>query len=411
LKPGELYSVSRVDRAGKLLYETYLFNQVKTVFDTVPKDSLDLTFELDPAKTRIASFGFGLQTAGADERHEYGDSLGIIPDRLSLSVGWEHLNLFGRGVSFSTEVIFNPTFTGDYESELNLRNRYPNFLPWGLALTVSPYWKHGFYKNNTSKTYHILGAEAGLERVYSDKLKTGFSVQVRKILTGEREDQTNFTRASLVYDSRDDFFSPTTGIYLFPYADWAGRPLGGSNNFLRMAVDFRNYLDLPLNVVLAWRAHGGWLIPHSGDDYDDISLFEKFTVGGAGSLRAILNRSMGPEIDTIIHIDTDTAKDGSIDTFSTYNHYGTLLFLYSFEIRTPYISDLLGLVAFFDIGLCERTPNEIGENWTWGPGLGVRIKTPIGPVRLDYAKDAREPFDWNNWLLGGRIDIGFLQAF
>jgi|GEM_PF-3143582 len=419
LKPGEFYSVSRVDRAGKLLYATYLFNRVRVDFDTIPQDSLDLVFSLDPAKARIVSFGFGLQTAGKDELDGKSELWSIIPDRLSLSLGWEHLNLFKRGVGFSTEMIYNPTFRGDYETELNIRNRYPNFLPWGLALTISPYWKHGFYKIDSEKNYHILGAEAGLDRYFSDRLRTGLSIQIRKILVGASEEQTNFLRASMVYDSRDDFFSPTSGVYFFPYADWAGTPLGGSNNFVRMAADFRNYLALPLDIVLVWRAHGGFLIPHSGERYEDISFFEKFTIGGAGSLRAIDNKVLGPDIDTITVIDTtidtidhvELVTDTTLDTTRTFNHYGSLLFLYSFEIRTPYISDLLGFVLFFDIGLCERSLDNIGDNWTWGPGVGVRVKTPIGPVRLDISKDARTPFDTSHWLYGARIDIGFLQAF
>ncbi|MBN2380015.1 BamA/TamA family outer membrane protein [candidate division WOR-3 bacterium] len=415
LKPGERYSVSRVDRAARLLYATYLFNRVRVVTDTMPpKDSLDLTFLLNPAKPRIVSFGFGLETAGVDERKTSGDESDfgfLIPDRLSLSLGWEHLNLFHRGVGLASEVIFNPTFKGDYELEFNVRNRYPDILPLNLGLTISPYWKHGYYRSNADDNYHILGGEAGLERYFTDRLKAGLSMQIRRTLVGMEQDQTNFLRASLVFDSRNDFFSPTAGVYFFPYADWAGKPFGGSNYFHRAAVDFRNYLALPLDVVFAWRLHGGLIAPHSGETFEGISIYEKFTMGGAGSLRAVDYRSIGPETDTIVRIDS---KGNEIKYDTTYNHYGTLMFLHSLEIRTPYISDLVGFVLFIDVGLCSQSLDEITDDeWTWGPGLGLRVKTPIGPIRLDYAKDAQTKFvsPTEHLLMGGRIDIGFLQAF
>lgn len=418
LKGGELYSVKRLDRAASQLYATYLFRDVDLDFSrTNPgrADSLDIVFTLEPDKQHAVLLGGGIQTGLSQ----------FVPDRLLLSVGWEHLNLFHRGVTLSSEVVFNPKFNGDYEMELELRNRYPNFLPWGLALTVSPYWKNSLEKDSLmgNITGNILGGEVGLEKDFTDELRVGLSAKNKypfyraNGLPFSPLDEggiTNFMRFSLIFDNRDDFFNPRRGIFIYPFADWAGRPLGGEQNFVRISTEFRNYLELPLESVLAWRLLGGVMTPHSSFDYTHISSSEKFTLGGSGTIRALPDKALGPDsVISTYETRTDTVT-GIVDTFPVYDRYGTLMLLYNFEIRTPYfIKDLIGFAVFIDVGVCTRdfssTPVENIE-WAWGPGIGVRIKTPIGPIRLDYAKNALTPYSLDPLDIG-RLEVGFLQAF
>ena len=416
LKAGELYSAKRLDRANRFLYATSLFSRVRMQLLKVPsgrEDSLDVAFELSTAKTHAVLLGVGLQTAP--------DTL--IPDRVLLSAGWEHLNLFHRGVTFSSEVTFVPTFGGDYEIAVELRNRYPNFLPWGLALLISPYFEHRLNRDTVNIFTYILGGEAGLEKDFSDRLRVGISAQARQVwqtptgLPFDVTGATNFLRLSLIYDSRNDFFNPSSGVFFYPYADWAGKPFGGDNHFVRLNAEFRNYLALPLEAVLAWRIRGGVIIPHSGMAYEEISLFEKFSLGGSGTVRAIWDRYLGP--DTVVYTRLEV-ENGDTTLQRRVERYGTFVLLHNMEIRTPYMLwNLIGFVVFIDIGLCTRDPNstpERNKEWAWGPGAGIRINTPIGPVRIDYAKNALKPYHLDleqqteeNDI--GRIEFGFLQAF
>lgn len=408
LEPGERYSAKSLDRANRLLYSTSLFSRVRMNLLTVPsghEDSLDVVFQLTPAKIHAVVIGGGIQTAENE----------FIPDRLLLSLGWEHLNLFRRGVTLSSEITLSPTFRGDYEIEVEIRNRYPNFLPWGLALALSPYWEHRLNRDTVNIFTYTLGGEAGVEKDFSDKLRVGLSGQAKHVwqtpenLPFDGTGSTNFIRLSLIYDSRDDFFNPKSGVFFSPYADWTGRPFGGDNDFFRFNAELRNYLALPFSAVLAWRLRSGWIIPHSGMDADSISLFEKFTLGGSGTVRAVRDRALGP------YIDSTSARPAKPDGDTIYDHYGAFLLLYSFELRTPYMfNNLIGFAFFVDVGMCARDVDEIrNEDRAWGPGAGIRINTPIGPVRIDYAKNAAEPFKpfRESWTLGGRIELGFLQAF
>lgn len=401
LKSGELYSISRLDKASRFLYATSLFSKVDispSRTSSASDDSLNISFQLSPARMRSILLGAGIETSDTS----------FIPDRFLLSVGWEHINLFHRGVSFSVQTTVNPTFRGNYDMSLNITNRYPFFLPWGIALSLAPYFENSYTRPdslNPKITSYTVGGEVGLEKEISEKLLSGISLQIKRnwsfidTLPYSPIDQigrTNFMRIYFIYDSRNDFFNPSSGIFFYPYFDWAGSPLGGDNHFARFYTDFRNYLALPFKSVLAWRIRAGIIVPHSGMNPADISHYEKFTLGGPGSVRALPPKSIGP--DVIVYNNQRT------------EYYGTFLLANSIEIRTSYAFGWVGFAFFLDEGICARGPNDIGQDdWGWGPGVGLRINTPIGPVRLDYAKSPRTPYQWPDNI--GRFELGFLHSF
>lgn len=412
LHQGDRYSADEIDRASRRLYATALFDRVevkRSPPQSGSEDSLDIAFNLVPAKVRIILLGGGLQTP----------TNSIVPDRLLLSAGWENLNLFRTGVSIGINVEFNPSFRGEYDLRAEIRNRYPNLLPWGWSFSLSPYWEHSrkFDLSDSAQFMYVLGGEAGLEKDFSEKLRLGISMQAKQTWVTDSVvfegvgGFTNFLRTSLLYDNRNDFFNPSTGVFLFPYVDWAGNPLGGINDFARFSADFRNYLALPLNLVVAWRLKTGLIIPHSGMSVEDISYTEKFSLGGMGSVRALDYRSVGPD-SVIAGFIEDNPETPENESDTIYQNYGTFLLLNSTELRTPYAFGWVGLVFFMDAGLCSRAPDDVADHWGWGPGIGIRVNTPVGPVRLDYAKNAQTPFN-PNWrdAFGGRIEIGFLQSF
>ncbi len=398
LKSGELYSISKLDKASRFLYATSLFSKVDispSRPSSASEDSLDISIQLTAAKMRSVLLGAGIETSDTS----------FIPDRFLLSIGWEHINLFHRGVTFSIQTTCNPTFKGNYDLSLNVVNRYPFFLPWGIALSLSPYFENSYIRSDSStpnKTSYTVGGEVGLDKEISEKLLGGVSMQLKRNWSFidnlpyspiDEIGKTNFMRLYFIYDSRNDFFNPSAGIFFYPYADWAGKPFGGDNHFARVAADFRNYLALPFKSVLAWRIRAGIIIPHSGMDPEYISHYEKFTLGGPGSVRALSAKSIGPDF-----VSSDSTR------------CGTFLLAHSMEIRTPYAFGWVGLAFFLDAGICARDPNHIGQDdWAWGPGVGLRINTPIGPVRLDYAKSARTPYHWSDDI--GRFELGFLHSF
>jgi len=110
---------------------------------------------------------------------------------------------------------------------------------------------------------------------------------------------------------------------------------------------------LPRNWVYATRVLGGTIAGNP-------PLLDQFTVGGANTLRGYIE-----------------------------NRYsGNNMVLWNNELRIP-INDSLQAVTFIDIGDAWglKYPVIAGDDSLrlhLGYGVGVRVQTPIGPLRLDY---------------------------
>src|SRR5262249_51063897 len=109
--------------------------------------------------------------------------------------------------------------------------------------------------------------------------------------------------------------------------------------------------------VLAARVMGGI---SSGE----LPFFEQFFLGGADTIRGYVE-----------------------DRF-----WGDKMLLFSTELRMPLSSNLIGVI-FADYGDAWSPQSGLdiqgfsqsrGFNGQYGVGLGIRVTTPLGPIRLDY---------------------------
>jgi outer membrane protein insertion porin family len=78
------------------------------------------------------------------------------------------------------------------------------------------------------------------------------------------------------------------------------------------------------------------------------------------------------------------------------------MLLGNFELRVP-MDKNFSLVAFYDIGRSWRKEGDtasFGSEMGSSPGFGVRINTPLGNLRLDYATGDE-----------GRFHFGFGELF
>ena len=155
-----------------------------------------------------------------------------------------------------------------------------------------------------------------------------------------------------VYDSRDNIYDPTRGRRISYTAQWAGHGLGGDFDFYKFTAETRMYKKLGSKNVLAFRARGGFI-------QGDAPYSQLFTLGGADSLR-------GYEDDQF---------------------RGKYMYNATLEFRFPIVKKVSG-VLFTDIGDAWDAPNVTWYNskktFNYGVGAGIRVTTPIGPVKLDY---------------------------
>jgi outer membrane protein insertion porin family len=105
--------------------------------------------------------------------------------------------------------------------------------------------------------------------------------------------------------------------------------------------------------------------PYGGDV--ELPISERFFAGGASSLRGFETDFAGP-------IDTSTWKPLG----------GNALVVASAEIRVPLLRSI-HFAGFYDAGNVFGTISDIAfSGFSHTLGVGLRIKTPFGPFRVDY---------------------------
>ncbi|MFW6156255.1 MAG: BamA/TamA family outer membrane protein, partial [Armatimonadota bacterium] len=170
--------------------------------------------------------------------------------------------------------------------------------------------------------------------------------------------RVNSLKLGLIEDRRDVRSDPRSGTMSSLTFEQAGALLGGGTEFGKIQLDHRRYYSVGEDVVA--------LRLMAGTTFGSPPLFESFSVGGANTLR-------GYEPD---------------------RWRGESMLLGNAEYRKR-INDSLTAVAFMDIGDAYGGTFETvvpgfeieATDQTFEPhvgvGAGVRVVTPIGPLRLD----------------------------
>ena len=371
LKEGELFREGRLHAARSRLYATRLFQRV--LYNVSRPDSLSdlavVRFDVVEQPYRDLLLGIGIE---------------IPPLRLLLSTGWEHANLFNRGHQLETGVEFSPDFAGNYRLSVDATYRIPY-----LVLTRIDFFTRPFFSREVvdSATYREFGVESGLSRNVLPRLRVGLTNRLR-FVADTSNGITNALGVNLQYESMDDLFDPRQGIYLTGVAEVAGGPLLGENDFYRLTGEARGYQSVALGLVLAGRLLAGRVFPYGRTER--VPWYEAFELGGRNSLRGYAERSLGPE--------STEAGD----------RFGPMVVNANAELRSPYALGWVGLVGFIDGGeVVDTSTGFTADAFEFSAGLGVRVRTPIGPVRFDWGRRLRNAPPGDR----GRLYLGLLHAF
>ena len=169
--------------------------------------------------------------------------------------------------------------------------------------------------------------------------------------------------ASAVLDRRDSVFDPTRGWFYSTSLQWGLRPLGSDFDYLRTMIRGSYYQPIG-PVVLATNARWGNLAPRGG--IPPLTVFDLFFKAGG----------------------TQTVRGYRQDELSAYEAFGVplggaRLVVFNEEVRFPVFRIVKG-VLFADAGntFAERAVFSFSDLEV-GVGFGLRITTPLAPVRID----------------------------
>lgn len=265
----------------------------------------------------------------------------------------------------------------------------------GVGATLSDPW---FWQTNliaTASAFYIrqelpafnatqYGGGVGVERKANDTSRTGWragyqwkTVANSTVFADDSLDGAalNYTLGELSFqqtlDHRNDQLTPMKGFLLDWQGDLASRFLLGEISFARLNGQATWYIPLreiiperPFVPFIILNHRAGLMLPYA--DTEEIPIQERFFLGGPDTVRSFQLDGLGPR---------DAA--GNIEGGQAY-------LLGNVEIQWP-VWKAFYLAAFMDVGnLAPSVQDLTWEETRIGVGLGGRIYTPLGAIRVDY---------------------------
>jgi outer membrane protein insertion porin family len=189
---------------------------------------------------------------------------------------------------------------------------------------------------------------------------------------------TTSISGSLIWDRRDDPFNPRKGYFLSFVLERAFPFLKSESDYLKSFIKYKQFIPIFSGVTFSATSRLGL-----GGGRQPIPIHERFFAGGSNSFRGEKFDELGPK-----------------DPVSQKPVGGEALFLLNFELTFPLIlaiKDLSGAL-FYDKGNVFAEMKHFNLTALQDAvGIGIRYRTPLGPLRLevawnlDAAKGERKP--------------------
>ena len=357
LRPAEPFSFERVLESQRRLSGLGIFERVTIA-------------ELDPERTRHRDVVVSVQEA---PRTTWSWGVGWSEqDRLRGSVALTRRNLGGLGRTAS--VFARGSFRG---SRFLLNLREPWLFGRRLDSSATVFWEE---QDRTSFDYNRKGSfvQTGrtldsrtsliLRYVYQDTHVFNIEVPIEELDRQYRTYAVSGPSASVIFDTRDDPLEPKRGIFLGADLQLSLQALGGVS-YLRGFFQATSVRRLRSDLVFVLSARLG-LAGSFGGEPPLLPQPERFFAGGDYGPRGFPVDGLGPKL---------VGADGQL-----YPTGGNAVALGGAELRYNF-SRAFQLASFLDNGnVFLETRNLTLSRLRWSAGLGLRYRTPIGPVRLDW---------------------------
>jgi outer membrane protein insertion porin family len=371
LKEGDVFSAGKVRRSVEKIYNLGFLDDVQVdVQQPRSPTEADIVFNVVEGKPGILSAGAGYSSVdnfvgtlqvqhinlfGRAQRlnlmWEFGDR------KKNYEIGWTEPWIFGKPVSFGVD-LFNTERQLPYGTDRNAyeESRKGFTVRLGPRLTDRLSLIHSYSYERVSKF--------NVKQIYVDEPDPA-----RRILPGKTiiSSLTN----GLIYDTRDNVFDATRGTRNSASVQVAGGPLQGDINFYKPSVSSAIYFPTFWKFVLSFSGQGAYVKPFDVSKSSNIPESERFYIGGVDTVRGYRWGEIGEPA----------------------GNFWKLLFNaeYKFPIVQERNRTILQGAFFADVGGgwsgSEDIVMRVGKepnNLRSGVGFGIRFKTPVFPIRLDW---------------------------
>jgi len=419
---GSWYSQAAIDRSKVRLQRLGFFESVDV--ENVPvagtTDQVDVVYNV--VETTSGSFIFGLgfsQLSG-----------------VSTSVQLSQNNFLGTGNRIAVEAQHN-----SYLKRYSFSFNDPYFTDNGMSLGYNLWWREFDNSDFNTAQYSTTSGAAqsvfGLPITETDTVTALFGVDSNEIFTfegstpqplidyidalGQRTFHSWRTELAWARDTRNDYFTPTRGLYQRVSAELT---LPGSTvEYFKLNYEFSKYWYLSRALVLNTRAELGYgdnydnpvvrdicftpdsfqdtdnnpatppvlvpgaapsnpCVPNVSPDYvktvtaDGLPFFENFYAGGVRSVRGFRDNTLGPRLPTCPVCTSTQPVGGALKTV------GSIEMFFPTVIDTP----AARVSAFFDFGNVFAKPDDFdAKELRASAGVSLLWRAPVGPISISYA--------------------------
>jgi outer membrane protein insertion porin family/translocation and assembly module TamA len=207
-------------------------------------------------------------------------------------------------------------------------------------------------------------------------------------------------RVSLSRDRTDNPYDPRRGDIVRLEWRHSSQFIGSDFRFNKWTGEANWYKGLTPSVTFASRIQVGGVLAlgtlRGADDF--VPPQERMYGGGPNSVRGYRQNELGPlvylvdgaRVDSILPGgDTVFVADDTIGVIRTSPTGGNAQVIANVElrIRPPFLRQLLQFALFVDGGQVynRRAETVRLDQFRWTPGIGLRVASPVGPIRFDLA--------------------------
>jgi len=350
---GSVFSQKKLDATQNSLFDTDLFRYVviRAQKDSMKEGQIPVLIEVSEEPPWALETGVGYGTE----------------DRFRASIRLSKIHFLGG----ARKLILEGKHSHFVPISLEAKFIQPSLLGEYLDLIVNPFF---IRENETSYEVDRVGGSFTLQQDFSRR-SSGYAMysfervfvqDLSRADLPEGKEIRNKSGITLGYtrNTADSRFYPSRGWQLDGHVTYVGLGFRSRFHYYMSEVGVVRYYELDRDWVLAGKIRLGFIQPLREEQ---TPIEDRFLLGGASSLRGWGRHQISP-------VNQEGNPIG-----------GNSMLESSLELRFP-VYDIFSGVVFTDVGNVWRDAfNYRPRGLRYDAGLGLRVRTPVGPVRLDLA--------------------------